>query len=51
MTWALANFPRPPLLLVPTENPLDHGSGWSRLKKLYFEDLNLRGHSAIFFLV
>jgi hypothetical protein len=20
-------FPRPPLLLVPTENPLDHGSG------------------------
>jgi hypothetical protein len=27
MTWALANFPRPPLLLVPTENLLDHGSG------------------------
>jgi hypothetical protein len=23
----LAIFPRPPLLLVPTENPLDHGSG------------------------
>jgi hypothetical protein len=27
LTWALAIFPRPPLLLVPMENPLDHGSG------------------------
>jgi hypothetical protein len=27
LTWALAVFPRPPLLLVPTESPLDHGSG------------------------
>jgi hypothetical protein len=27
MAWALAIFPGPPLLLVPTENPLDHGSG------------------------
>jgi hypothetical protein len=27
LTWALVIFPRPPLLLVPTENPLDHGSG------------------------
>jgi hypothetical protein len=33
MTWALAYFPRPPLLLVPTENPLDHGSEYSKLKK------------------
>ena len=50
MTWALANFPRPPLLLVPW-------TCWTMavdrvgFKKLYFEDLNLRGHSAIFSLV
>jgi hypothetical protein len=27
LTWALVFFPRPPLLLVAMENPLDYGSG------------------------
>ena len=41
----------PPLLPFSPQNQLDHVTAFIKHWKLYFENLNLRGPSAIFLLV